>query len=205
VRISVENRGNAALHVDLRGKDDEDVLRFDKVGLGTLLVPAGQVARPLLRVRSVRRRLLGRARAATCPATWELRSVGQSAVMIVTPHTDAVVRPLPANRVPAAPGAAEHRLRLQRAAGNAAVSHLVQRAAADAGAHDVLRSAGRPLPTPLREDMERVSTPTSAMSGCTPARSLSGPPPSSVPPRTRRARMSWSAAVGSTGTRWRAS
>lgn len=60
VRISVENRGNAELHVDLRGKDDEDVLRFDKGGLDSLVVPAGQVARPLLRVRSIRRRLLAR-------------------------------------------------------------------------------------------------------------------------------------------------
>jgi hypothetical protein len=60
VRISVENRGNAPLSVDLVVLADEDVLRFDKGGLDALFVPAGQVGRPLLRVRSVRRRLLAR-------------------------------------------------------------------------------------------------------------------------------------------------
>lgn len=60
VRISVENRGNMPLMVNLEGKDDEDVLRFDKGGIDAVRVPAATLSRPQLRIRSVRRRLIAR-------------------------------------------------------------------------------------------------------------------------------------------------
>jgi hypothetical protein len=60
LRVDVENRGNTPLLVKLAGRDDEDVLRFDAGGLDQVRVSAGQVSRPLLRIRSVRRRLISR-------------------------------------------------------------------------------------------------------------------------------------------------
>jgi hypothetical protein len=59
LQLTVDNRGNAPLHVRLDGRDDEDVLRFDEQD-EPVQVPPGVTGNPPLRVRPRRRRFTGR-------------------------------------------------------------------------------------------------------------------------------------------------